>query len=111
MKKRALLTLACIVAILLGGVFLLWLTAPKIDERLAKIQNGMTRADVEAILGPPKHQQQLRNFFDVKELSGWNLGGGTLFVGFDKDGKVCDKEYFKPESDSLLQRLRRWLGM
>jgi hypothetical protein len=48
------LVLAAVVA---AGVFVCWprpeLPSPVTPEKLARIQRGMSRADVEAILGPP----------------------------------------------------------
>jgi hypothetical protein len=52
-KRRCLLRLAAALAVtLFVGVLLLWLTAPRISRtNFERIEDGMTLAEVEAILG------------------------------------------------------------
>ena len=83
-----------------------------------KIQPGMTRAQVESILGGPARQEVA--LLGVDARSGTWLGeewwgeDGVVFVGFDAAGKVNYKEFrehwLKVEPPDPPQRLRSWLA-
>jgi len=71
-----------------------------------RIQQGMTRGDVHAILGPP-------NVVETDFLSGhgnlavWQAGTVVIDIEFDGNGKVVGKAM-----DYVLRdQIRRWLGL
>src|SRR4051794_12625345 len=56
MATKLLLVLVCLAAVLLGGYFVLWLTAPRHNvsrESFERLQPGMAEPEVEALLGGP----------------------------------------------------------
>jgi hypothetical protein len=70
-------------------------------ERYDLIENGMTRADVERILGVPPGDYAPREVVPLwsrvlvlgDEVLSWIDEGGTVMVGFDSQGRVFDKEF------------------
>jgi hypothetical protein len=122
MRRRkllvALLGLAVIVA---AGAFALWppTTTPGLtQDNFDRIQRGMSRSTVEAILGPPEDVQRGGIRFPPlpsKETCFWTVGGIAVDVSFDSSGNVNDKspEQFKVRSgwqlDQTLQRLKSQL--
>jgi hypothetical protein len=54
MRKRKLLAVGGVLALVAAGAFVAWPPAYRITiKNLERVQEGMSRADVEAILGPP----------------------------------------------------------
>jgi hypothetical protein len=55
LRRRQLLVALAVLAVLVAvGLFVLWPRLDRItDENFNRIQEGMSRAEVEAILGPP----------------------------------------------------------
>jgi hypothetical protein len=79
--------------------------------RASKVEAGMTRAEVEALLGPgqdiygPHHLEAGRVF-------AWGGKDGlVVLVRFDDDGRVVVKFVKDPPVESSLGRLRRWVGL
>lgn len=131
MRKRLLLILGCLVAVLLAGYLTLWLTAPRhhiTEENVAAIKEGMTEGEVEAILGVKAgdySSKQTGGQFEDIGTTGPDIvksRGGKYWVGeetgvwvrFDEAGQVADiwPGFFIPSgNESLLAKLRRWLGI
>jgi hypothetical protein len=116
MKRYRLLAIGLTVAalIFLGAVVvaLLLLARAEINASNAvKIQAGMTRAEVEEILGPPRvdpassmvdehgHAQQQ-----------WAGRDYTIIVSFDESGRVFDVIGFS-DDPPMFTKLLRWLGL
>jgi len=95
-----------------------------------RIQAGMTRQEVEAVLGMPPGNYRTRPFTDGQDgaiagclfvaLQGkqpigfWLGDAGAIVVWFDERGIVTDKDYCpakRPEDQSVIDRLRAWLGV
>ena len=83
-----------------------------------RIQEGMTCADVEAILGGPPGDYTtpfdlpLARSFGMQRVTAWFGDEGCVGIKFDDEGRVR-MAWFAPSRRSqmsLLQRLRAWLG-
>jgi hypothetical protein len=132
MRKRLLLSVGLLAALLLGGYLLLWLTAPRVvvtQETLAKMHVGMTEAEVEELLGGPpgdytRDQPALEPPRVLNEeprmtMARWAGWDGRIVVFFDHRGRVSEREFwgwvpgdpFAPQKPSPLAKLRRWLGI
>jgi hypothetical protein len=127
-RRRRLLVLAVLGAAvaLAGGAWLLWprpaITTAITLENAAKIQQGMTLAEVEAILGgPPRNETEavgiVVNFpegfggFEPGALL-WNSDTTICAVLFDRNGRVISHNAFAAHPyESTFDRLRRWLGL
>jgi hypothetical protein len=131
MRKRLLLLLGCVLAVLAAGWLALWLTAPKQRVNLAsfeQIRPGMGEGEVERILGPPAETgepppgqerfaavggegQGVRKV-RILVTKRWTGEGGTILVSFGEGRTVVDREFYDPEGGKgFLTRLRRWLGI
>src|SRR4051794_26387227 len=108
-KRRSLLGFGLLAMVAVAGGAVVWL-APQGGVRGAKfnlIQEGMTLAEVEAILGPPNkpwHVLPERNYG-----AAWQGGSAGVHVIFDDNGKVSHRVNYV--NDSLLDKVRRWLGL
>jgi SmpA / OmlA family len=92
------------------------------QEQCDLIQPGMTRAQVEAVLGKPPGDYStgpLNTGFDclpdlpeVKTMENWESDTGTVRVGFDGAGVVAWKT-FRPAlcSPIWLERIHAWLRL
>jgi hypothetical protein len=120
MKKRLLLRLGLLAAAGFTGLWLLlWWTAPAITrENFAKIEDGMTKAEVISILngGPDYAPGELKDhgpFIGYRpDLTGhvWQAAEFRIHVFFDGDDKVIAKAIMERNSNrTFLQRVRRWL--
>jgi hypothetical protein len=138
MTRRRLLLFGLPAALLLLGVssWLLWPRPTAITrEHAAKIQKGMTLADVEELLGgPARNESDMPDNFindafvtaDTDEMKmarlrpgarpfenkRWASPGFVVLVDFDDSGRVIRHSNCAFEVDkSLLDKLRRWLRL
>jgi hypothetical protein len=82
----------------------LYITSPRrpmaSQEDCGRIKIGMTRAEVEHVLGGPPGDYRTRDtiILYLHLRSGiwyeWQGDGGMILVEFDEDGRVSDKEHF-----------------
>jgi outer membrane protein assembly factor BamE (lipoprotein component of BamABCDE complex) len=79
-----------------------------------RVQVGMTRAQVEHVLGGPPGDYRTRDSFTRNVglyyvfWDEWKGDGGMILVEFDGNGRVCDKEHFDhfvPRQRSLIDRI------
>lgn len=125
-RRRVLVLVAVAVTVaLLGasGVWLIWPRTAITRQNAAKIQAGMTRTEVEAILGRtplprPTDRKIWHRTPDGAEMFGgdyWWEGDLAVIVEFDDAGKVRETQTFEvPDSrarEPFLDRLRRWLRL
>src|SRR5689334_22391745 len=134
MRKPLFLLLGLLALILGGGYLTLWLTTP--NQRITmhtfeRIQEGMTLADVEAIIGVPSGDYTTRLSFirfgppggDVRaaifeDMSRWRVRAGSWYAWIGDQGmiavrvngesKVAERGYYDvyPAEPSFLDRLR-----
>jgi len=125
MTRRRLVLFALPVALMLLGVvgWVLWYPPPGITlENAERIHQGMTLAEVEALLGGPAGDYRTPGATKFAfayhflsdpdgEVMEWNGDEGTAMVSFDADSRVFNHMYLKAPSESLLAKLRRWLRL
>jgi hypothetical protein len=86
------------------------------QEDCGRIKIGMTRAEVEHVLGGPPGDYRTgpsvppplpygNRYMSWDE---WQGDGGFVFIQFDDDGRVFDKAHFDlmPRQPSLIDRIR-----
>ena len=94
------------------------LTRPRLsinEETCAKIRPGMTRAEVEGLIGGPPGDYttspRLRGgcamAYEICDC--WVSDEGEIVVEFD-DGRVSQVRFGEVLGPSFLERLRTWLG-
>jgi hypothetical protein len=101
---------------LLGLALGLWVSAyPYAVTRanLQRIEQGMTRAEVEAIVGSVPSRKHFIMFRPIRFLHGktlvqWDGGQGAAVLLFDTQGRVGEKKWIDRHEDSF-DRIRRWL--
>jgi hypothetical protein len=91
-------------------------------ENFDRIENGMTRREVEEILGGQPGKYLPANDYMIRydsvllpqgECQEWTSADGQIVVGFDEEGKVQDKQrnsvllFLKP---TLLEQIRSFVG-
>src|SRR5262245_25401826 len=109
-KRRLFLGLGFLAILAVAG--LVWVASRASEFELIEI--GMTRAEVEAILGPTDNYLPVLTSDgpwvpDVPRWSAtWQTGTAFIDVGFDDSGRVSHKFM---RNDSLLDKARRWLGL
>ncbi len=127
-KQKRVLSFAGLLVVLagVGALSVRWLTVPVTshisEATVARIQPGMTKAEVERLLGGPPGDYTTRSMVWALEISrlvppgtpaSWLSDEGEATVYFDEEGLVTgayfDHAFDGPES--LLDRLRRWLGL
>src|SRR6516165_8145364 len=105
--RRLLLFTMPALALLAVGVLLLWPRTAITRENAAKIREGMTRAEVEAILGKTpvprptdkKIWHRTPNGAEMFVGDYWWEGDMVVIVAFDDAGKVRETQTFKvPDS-------------
>ena len=120
MRKRLLISLAVLAAVFVGGYVALWMTAPgpgPTPGNAEAIRLGMTMQEVEGLLGGPGE-----NAYTVALPAGaftksWGIQCSAPYsvsVVFNHHGEAIDKAEWHPgdpPSPSLLDRLRRSLGL
>ena len=115
-RRLLLLALPALVA-LTGGGWLFWPRTAITRENAAKIQVGMTLAEVEAILGGPARDEAPKRQVLVKIQSvhhdcEWNSDHVSVWVHLDAQGRVTECRAIPvPPAPGPLERLRRWLGL
>jgi hypothetical protein len=98
MRRRTLLVvLSGLAAVVAAGVVVLWPRPPSrvTQENFGRIREGMSRAEVEAILGPAgdyrtgpsTYHPDLLPFWDYKSVK-WEGNAGAISVGFDESGRT-----------------------
>jgi hypothetical protein len=134
-RFRALLVVLFAVALSLAVVWLLWPRLGITPENAERIQNGMTRADVEKLLGGPARNESglPDNFINDAFVNAepdeikrgrlnpgakpfddrrWASPGFVVLVAFDDSGRVIRHSHMSFDVDrSFLDRLRRWLHL
>jgi hypothetical protein len=86
---------------------------PGVSEANARrIRLGMSLSEVERILGRPPDGESVMPLRGVGSAFHWGDGAtGTILVQLDEQARVWRVEYNPGENpDSLLTRLRAWLG-
>jgi hypothetical protein len=128
MPRRRLLLLALPVALVLLGVgaLVLWPRTSITRENAEKIEEGMTLAEVEALLGGPARNESglpdnfINDAFVNVDACGtppfaerrWASPGYVVIVSFDGSGRVTRHSHADFDVDrSPLDKLRRWLRM
>lgn len=129
MRRRVLLTLGLLALLFTGGVAVLWLTGP--GHRISKegwagIKQGMSRANVETVIGTPagdyrKQQTTTRSLKTTRDYWGtagahqleWLADDGIIRVQFDANDTAIGAAYFPDPANqiSFASKLRRWLGL
>lgn len=127
LRERPVLALGLLAALLFlaGAGALLWLNTPRhriSRESFEKIQVGMTRAEVEEILGVPPGDYGPGNTYALLNQSrgatfptgwstvAWKAGDMSVLVAYDLEGRVAWKKLGRALRRNFLSRLRRWLG-
>jgi hypothetical protein len=114
MRRRRVIVGLVVLAIV-GAVAFLLLRPPSLEQRVQRIQNGMTLAEVTSALGAPpgdhtryvsyiRHGGLRRSDSLVKE---WDWDEGCVDVRFGPDGRVQDVTYH-PNADppTVCDRMR-----
>src|SRR5262245_38143742 len=131
MTKRRLVMLAALAAAVgLAGMVGWWAMTPPplrgVNLRIYKrIQEGMTRAEVEAVIAMPPgyydRNKAFENWTTCHEQWGqfgddqdaWVTDRGVLVVAYSPEGVVCGKviQLWMPVDAPFLEGVRRWLGL
>ena len=121
MRHRLIIVGALILAI--GLFWFLRPTCPVTAANFAKIQRGMSARQVQAILGGQAGDYSSHaveySWIEAHAPKGtaeekfWIGNDGVARVCFDEAGTVLFSEFLKttPHPESLVRRLRRWLGI
>jgi hypothetical protein len=112
MKKKRLLLTAGLLVMLASAGFVIMLAvqdSPGVTKaNLDRIEEGMTRKEVEAIFGCQGAQTRpYRRGSVIKWLA---EDGGSATVDFDLDGFVRGTDW-TDANETILQKLRRWLHL
>ena len=125
-RKRLLLIVGCLTAMLLATYGILRLTAPRPKltlDNMEAIEHGMTLQEVEKILGAPAgnysslrdaEAADLPQCYDKPGDKNWVDDQMWLGVRFDEAGNVKARYYYphrRNDNRTFLDNLRRWLGM
>jgi hypothetical protein len=134
-RRRVLLLGSIVVVAALGvGVWLRWPRQTAItQENAARIEAGMSRAEVEAILGGPARFEassdcvivNKQGFFNgvpfdsagvsrpkVPDPTQWVSDCALILVVFDEDGTVkWSHAWSSRPTETFVEKIRRWLGL
>ena len=125
-RKRLLLIVGYLTAMLLATYGILRLTAPRPKltlDNMEAIEDGMTLQEVEKILGAPAgnysslrdaEAADLPQCYDKPGDKNWVDDQMWLGVRFDEAGNVKARYYYphrRNDNRTFLDNLRRWLGM
>jgi hypothetical protein len=122
MRARRRLLLLGVPAAVVTVALVAWLLWPRgtanTRENAAKIQPGMARAEVEALLGGPAGDYTAGRYAAAPEpvavgspFSEWLGEECSVLVSFDEGGRVA-RSQVRPviHLDTLGNRFRRWFG-
>jgi hypothetical protein len=118
MLKWIIALLALILALLIADVLVLRLTAPSdciTRENLKRIEFGMTKAQVQFLLGGPGTPSDPMDCPEVyrgmhSEALTWEGERGNITVFLNRDSEVSAIATTLPVSEPFLDKLRRRLG-
>jgi hypothetical protein len=129
-RRRPLLLSMLAVVLALAAAWLVWPCAAITRENVQQVKEGMTLAEVEAILGGPVRDETTGPVVLDEECSApglqpdysrpyrghigpfqWKSDQVMLLLYFDAEGHVADRDPLplRRADESLLARLRRWL--
>jgi hypothetical protein len=118
-RRRLLLVAVVSTAVVLVVGLTAWLLWPRTAitrENAARIQVGMTVAEVEEILGGPARDEtpkrplvvKIQNVHPDRE---WNSDQVSIWLHLDAEGRVRECRAIPVPPKAPLNRLRRWLGL
>jgi hypothetical protein len=120
-RRLVLFGLPAGLAVLAFAAWLLWPRTAITRENAAKIQQGMTLAEVQAVLGEPADPRGEDSALWPDDVipAGSRLVVGRFWVGddvlvvvaFDRGGRVEAVRVLGRARVTLADRLRRWLGL
>jgi outer membrane protein assembly factor BamE (lipoprotein component of BamABCDE complex) len=130
-RTRRLLLIALPAVAVVVAAWLRWPRTAITRENAAKVKEGMTRAEVEAILGgPARNETTERDGWFVTLMRSWVVVWNdrtpasafsrswtghacAILVAFDGDGRVVQVRLTNvlATGGGPLDRLRRWLGL
>jgi SmpA / OmlA family len=122
-RRLVLFALTAGLPVALIAAWLVWPRTAITRENAAQIREGMTRSEVEAILGrtpiprPTDRKIWHRTPNGAEMFVGdyWWEGDMVVIVAFDDAGKVRETQTFEvPDSrrrDTFLDKVRRWLHL
>jgi hypothetical protein len=110
-RRRILIGIGAVTTLVLVTLVIVVLTRPQpvINQATAdQIQQGMTEAEVDAIIGAPQGNYNPGNYFtgredvefplwaaDAVKRKKWTGGQGVILVFFDNQGKVVGRFFFR----------------
>jgi hypothetical protein len=107
-KKVAVAGIAVALVLAAGLGLAVALRPSSLERKLDRIRDGMTYAEVVAILGEPTTAS--RSIFD-SGLKLWEEGRGQAWVQFDIEGRACWKDFTRNEPSNFLDRVLAWIGL
>lgn len=124
MRRRLILSLVGVNLVLLGSWVTVWLALPKHRinaESITQIKAGMSKQEVETILGaaPGDYSQGMAGVWlcgrgwQAAEQLAWLGDEAAVRVYFDAEGRVLGvlQGGVMRSNESLRDKLRRWLGL
>lgn len=99
-----------ILVVVVTGYLLLRQTNPINRANFAKVQEGMTDKEVEQILGKSSGPWPFNDREGIR-VDYWGRDNTLIVVLFDDDNKVKHKEFSDAKEETVLEKVRRWLGM
>jgi hypothetical protein len=113
-RWKLLAVLATLAVALLARTVILWPRSRIVQEDADRIKHGMTRAQVEAILGPPGDYRTEQHSLSGMWLPGkralnWEADAGGVRIVLDSEDRVATCSWFpQGERDSELDQFIRW---
>jgi outer membrane protein assembly factor BamE (lipoprotein component of BamABCDE complex) len=115
-RSRRVVLIALPVALVLSGVaaWVFWPHTAITRENAARITEGMTVQEVEAILGGPARdetpkQPRLVMIQSVRPDLEWNSDQVSVWVHLDADGRVTSCNAIPVPPQGPLDKIRQWL--
>src|SRR5437867_394492 len=118
--SRRALAYCCLLVAILGGIFLalkVVASGGSVNQaNVQRIKKGMSKSEVEALLGLPQRYQKCEaKFWDTGETATeagqWQEDGYAIEVYFDAGARVVRRQGMTVASDNVFVRFRRWLGI
>jgi hypothetical protein len=75
-----------------------------------RIRGGETLDSVVATMGTPLVEHKLTDGSDRLSVA-WAGRDGIMWLTFDAQKRVCNKEFFKQDPSSLFDRVLNWFGL